>query len=141
MPPVIVYRSILGTTKQYATWLAEELKADMVSFSEAGADLLSLHDTVIILSGTYLGRMPLVTFLKKHWRSLKDKRIFVVAVGLVPPHDPASQQSYQRIPDAIRQHITYLKIPGKIGTKESPAGPVIKENLRPIIESINKSTR
>lgn len=60
------------------------------------------------------------------------------AVGVRPPDSPDSIASYQHIPEAIRQHIVYIKIPGKIGKDENPLKPVVPENLRPVIDAISQ---
>ena len=134
----IAYHSLLGTTKKYALWLSQIVHADCLTYRQATAKRLTAYDTVVVLSGTYVGHMPLVGFLKKHWSAMLNKRVIVVAVGVLPPDSPDSIASYEHIPENIRQHIVYIKIPGKIGKEENPLKPVAPENLRPVIDAISQ---
>ncbi len=135
MRTVIIYSSILGTTKKYAMWLREALEADL-SKANAGQRSAQDYDLVIICSPTYLGQIRLLGYLKKRWSVLQEKKVILIAVGMAPPEDPDSKRSYERIPEEIRNGIKYFKLPGKIG----PAGKakVKQENLQPVIEYIRK---
>ncbi|MFH1235892.1 MAG: flavodoxin domain-containing protein [Parcubacteria group bacterium] len=128
----VVYISYLGTSKLYAEWLGEDIGADVLSYTSATPDVLKQYDSIVVLSGTYLGRMPLTSFLKKHWRSLSGKRIVVGAVNVLAPGDPENATIYNRIPDTIRAGISFVKLPGYLGKGGSPAGPITRDNLAPI---------
>ena len=56
MKTIIVYKSFLGTTKKYAQWLASDLKADILTFSQVKNEIFEKHDTVIVASGTYASK-------------------------------------------------------------------------------------
>lgn len=133
MRTVIIYSSILGTTKKYALWLREALEADL---SKANAGRVSAldYDLIIVCSPTYMGRIRLLGYLKKRWNVLQWKRVMLIAVGMAPPESPDSRRSYESIPEEIRSKIRYFKLPGKIG----PAGKaaVKQENLQPVLEYV-----
>lgn len=140
MKTAIIYRSFTGITRQYAQWLAESVQGEVLTFGQASGDRLRDYDAVVIMSGTYCSWMPLVSFLKKCWEAIKDKKVAVAAVGVIPPQDQGSQISYNRIPEHIRAAVKYWKLPGKMGKKESTDfGPVARENLDPIIAHIKDS--
>jgi flavodoxin len=68
---IVLYKSFLGTAKTYAKWLGEELNCSFKEFGEVKDDELKDYDLVIVVSGTYAGRMPLTSFLKRNgsfWR-------------------------------------------------------------------------
>lgn len=132
MNKLIAYNSVLGTTKKYAEWLAQDISADVINFRAITPDAFDPYDLVIVTSGTYCGHMPLVSFLEKYWSKLKNKRVIVVAVGIVPPEDKASQESYLSIPAHIREKITYFKISGKIPFVKTAPNPSERQ-LDPII--------
>ena len=135
MKTIVVYRSILGTTKQYAKWLGETLQADVTTFNHVDNERLTYYDAVIVTSGTYAGKMPLIGFLKKHWNILQHKKVIVMAVGIAPTEEVASRKSYKLIPVEIRSKIQYFKMPGNMfGLK--PAGNPSKEKLKPVISYI-----
>jgi menaquinone-dependent protoporphyrinogen IX oxidase len=133
MRTVIIYNSLLGTTKKYATWLREALEADMSKANAGRASALN-YDLIIICSPTYMGQIRLLGYLKKRWSVLQGKRVILIAVGMAPPESPDSRESYENIPEEIRNRIRYFKLPGKIG----PAGKasVKQENLQPVLEYI-----
>ena len=133
MRTVIIYNSLLGTTKKYAMWLREALEAD-VSKANAGRRSALDYDLIIVCSPTYMGQIRLLGYLKKRWSVLQGKRVILIAVGMAPPESPDSRESYESIPEEIRNRIRYFKLPGKIG----PAGraKVKQENLQPVLEYI-----
>jgi menaquinone-dependent protoporphyrinogen IX oxidase len=133
MRTVIVYSSILGTTKKYAMWLREALEADM---SRANARRVSAlnYDLIIICSPTYMGQIRLLGYLKKRWKVLQGKWVILIAVGKSPPESPDSRRSYESIPVDIRNKIRYFKLPGRIGPSGKAA--VRQENLQPVLEYI-----
>jgi menaquinone-dependent protoporphyrinogen IX oxidase len=138
MSTAIIYKSFTGTTRQYAKWLAEEVSGELLTFRQADPEKLAGFDTCVIMSGTYCSWMPLVGFLKKRWEVLKDKKVAVVAIGIVPIDDKGSIAAYERIPEPIRAAVKYWKLPGKMGKNKlpniAPVGPVARENLHPVID-------
>ena len=133
MKLAIFYKSHLGSTRNYAKWLKEQYDADLYMFRQLKKAKISSCDTIIVSSGTYKGRMPLVKFIQQAWPQIKNKRVIVVAVGIVDPNDQASINSYKMIPKKIRDNIRYFKLPGKIGSSK-PMGEVEPENLKPIVK-------
>jgi len=133
MRTVIIYNSLLGTTKRYAMWLREALEADL-SKANAGQRSALDYDLIIVCSPTYMGQIRLLGYLKKRWSVLQGKSVILIAVGMAPPESPDSRRSYENIPQEIRNRIRYFKLPGKIG----PAGKekVKQENLQPVLEYI-----
>jgi menaquinone-dependent protoporphyrinogen IX oxidase len=133
MKTVIIYSSVLGTTKKYAMWLREALEADL-SKANAGQRSALDYDLIIICSPTYMGQIRLLGYIKKRWSIIQGKRVILIAVGMAPPEGPDSRRSYEKIPEEIRNKIKYFKLPGKIG----PAGKakVRQENLQPVLEYI-----
>ena len=131
MRTVIIYSSMLGTTRKYAMWLREALEADL-SKANAGQRSAQDYDLIIVCSPTYLGQIRLLGYLKKRWSVIQGKRVILIAVGMAPPESPDSRKSYEKIPEDIRGKIQYFKLPGKIG----PAGKakVRQENLQPVLE-------
>lgn len=133
MRTVIVYSSILGTTRMYAGWLREALEADLSKANAGRASALN-YDLIIVCSPTYMGQIRLLGYLRKRWSVLQGKWVILIAVGMAPPESPDSRRSYDSIPVEIRNRIRYFKLPGKIG----PAGKanVKQENLQPVLEYI-----
>lgn len=133
----IYYKSTFGSTKKYANWLGQATKSDIHTFRDVNKNTINKSQIIVVMSGTYAGQMPLITFLKNNWDILKDKTVIAVAVGAADPNDDQSMISYNLIPDEIKKNIQYFKLPGKLlnPVKDS----VKKDNLLPIIELINKA--
>ena len=134
MKTAIIYKTLLGTTKQYAEWLKEEIKTDVFKFNEASKDKLKEYDLIIVGSGIYAGKMPLVGYLEKVWDVVANKDIIILAVGAAPADNEITKQAYQTIPEKIREKVKYFKLQGKIWKKLEEK--VKKENLNPVIEYI-----
>lgn len=137
MRTAIVYRSFLGTTKQYAEWLHESVESsDMFKPGRINDRKLADYDLMIICSGTYAGWISLRGYLKKKWPILKMKKVIFLVVGLAPPEDPVSTTAYMKIPEHIRQEIKYFKLPGKWGSRNREN--VKRENLQPLLDYIHE---
>ena len=78
----VVYKSIYGSTKRYAQWIAEEAKADCFEYSEIKAKKLMEYDTIIYGGGLYASGIAGVSIITKNYEILKDKKIIVFTVGL-----------------------------------------------------------
>lgn len=129
---VVLYRSILGSTEQYAKWLSEDVHADIYRFADINSDKLEQYKNIIVSSGTYVGWMPLVNFLTSNWEVLNKKNVVVIAVGLQSFDNPDSMKSFLKIPQEIRDKIKYFKLPGKLMSLNSEN--VKKVNLEPVKE-------
>jgi hypothetical protein len=157
MNVAIAYFSVLGSSREYAGWLAEDLGADLLHFRAATDAKLDSYDTVAVFSGTFGTWMPLTKFLKEHWPALATKHVVVVAVGSIPADDPSSIQNYNSIPEEIRQAITYFKLPCQLSLKLWLAAPVgayllskhrrqtgwvfSREKLEPVSEAVRSLER
>jgi menaquinone-dependent protoporphyrinogen IX oxidase len=139
MKTAVVYKSILGTTKKYANWLAEDTKVDVFTFSKAKDKILKKYDQFIVASGTYAAKMPLTGFLIKKWPILKDKKVIVLSVGISPPEEEYTKITINKIPENIRKSVKIFRLPGAMLGKTPPeTGEVKKSNLKKIITLINK---
>ncbi len=86
---VVLYKSKYGATKKYAEWLAEELSSDIIETKQAGIEQVAKYDTIILGGGIYATGIAGISFLRKHYEKLKDKRILVFAVGASPYDEKA----------------------------------------------------
>lgn len=79
------------------------MKCSVKRFGEATDEELKACDLIIVASGTYAGRMPLIGFLEMKWELIKDKRMLALAVGIAPEDVGCSRKSYESIPAYIRR--------------------------------------
>lgn len=82
MSTVVIYKSKYGATKQYATWISEALKCEMISADECNPKELAEFDTIIFGGGVHAGGITGLSLIKKNYSKLKDKKIIIFAVGI-----------------------------------------------------------
>jgi menaquinone-dependent protoporphyrinogen IX oxidase len=81
---VVIYQSMTGFTKNYATWLAEELHCDLREGNKVSVKDLKAYDTIIYGGGMYHIGIKGVKLITKNYDKLKDKKLIVFAVGATP---------------------------------------------------------
>lgn len=86
---VVIYQSKYGATKKYAEWLSEELSCDLIEGKKAEIDQIEKYDIVILGGGIYATGIAGISFLKKYYQKLKNKKIIVFAVGASPYDEKA----------------------------------------------------
>ncbi|MBN1373866.1 hypothetical protein JW962_00835 [Candidatus Dojkabacteria bacterium] len=136
MKKLVVYKSFFGATKSYATWISEAINASLLDFWKASRKIIADNDLIVICSGTYVGWMPLVQYLKANWDILGDKKVVIVAVGAVPESSLDSKRTYEKIPDEIRRSVRYFKLQSVLGPARNAI--VKKKNIKEVVEYIKK---
>lgn len=81
MTSVVIYKSVYGTTKQYAEWIAKELDADLFEASNIKPAQLMNYDVVIYGGGLYAGGIIGAKLVAKN----PCKSLVVFTVGLATP--------------------------------------------------------
>lgn len=87
MKTIIIYSSQTGFTKQYATWLAEDLGAELLTIAQAkkkSEEYFADADAIIYGGWTMGGRVVKSEWFKSHIPSWKDKKLAVFCVGASP---------------------------------------------------------
>ena len=84
MKTIVLYKSKYGSTKDYATWIAEELGADLKENRCIKAESLLSYDTIILGGGLYAEMIQGATLLSKNFEMLKDKKLIVFTTGVTP---------------------------------------------------------
>lgn len=130
MKTIITYMTRFGSTEEYAKILANELKCKAVKAEELK---LNDYENIIAMSGTYGGRLPIIKFLKENWNKIKDKKLTIIAVGLVPQENWWSKVNYFLLPWNIKRKANYYKI---LGRDPDSKKPVDKNKLKEIIKEL-----
>lgn len=89
---IIIYQSKYGATKKYVDWLKEQTGFDCTETKSANIKMLSDYDTIILGGGIYASGIAGLSFLKKNYSALKDKKIAVFCVGASPYEQSALDQ-------------------------------------------------
>lgn len=112
----IIYKSIYGTTKKYAQWIAEEINGDLFEQSEVKIKDIMKYDKIIYGGGLYASGIAGASFIRKNYQELKNKRIIIFTVGLASTDDkavfvPIIEKNFNK---EIRDHLTFFHLRGGI---------------------------
>jgi flavodoxin len=78
---IVVYRSISGFTKRYATWIAEDLKADLYDARDVSIEKLLEYDLIIFGGSLHAVGIKGIKNVKDNIPKLVDKKLVIFAVG------------------------------------------------------------
>lgn len=110
---VVVYRSSTGFTKNYATWLSEELKCDLFEGRKTKIDDLLKYDNIIYGGGLYAVGINGIKLITKNIDKLKGKKIIVFAVGASPIREETTKQLREaNIPTELSSQIKFFYLRG-----------------------------
>lgn len=81
MKIAVIYKSNYGTTKQYATWIAEALGAELFERNAVSPEMLAQFDMVIYGGGLYASGILGINLVTEN----PCKKLVVFTVGLANP--------------------------------------------------------
>ena len=84
MKTIVIYKSKTGFSKKYSEWIAEDLSADIVEYSEFDTNMFKDYDTILYGGGLYAVGINGIKLLKKNLSKLKDNNLIVFATGASP---------------------------------------------------------
>ena len=96
MEGVILHQSKYGAAKKYADWLSEETGFRCMKTKTADIDEVAKCDVIILGGGIYASGIAGLSFLKKHLKRLKGKKIVVFCCGASPYEENAFHQIKER---------------------------------------------
>lgn len=89
MKGIVLFQSKYGAAKRYAEWIAEETGFTCVETKKAKVEDIREYDVIILGGGLYASGIAGLSFLKKNYKTLKEKRIVVFCVGASPYDEEA----------------------------------------------------
>ena len=93
---LVIYSSKYGATKQYATWIAENLHADLKEIHEVKTCELIYYETVIFGSSLYMGKLRDYKKLLNLLIPYPPETLILFAVGLMKQSDEVIQEIKNR---------------------------------------------
>lgn len=84
MKTLVFYNSKTGFVKKYAEWIAEELKADLLTFENVDCSTLQSYDTIVYGGGLYAGGINGVGKIKRNLTKLEGKKVIIFVSGASP---------------------------------------------------------
>ena len=89
MKTIVVYRSKSNFVKRYATWIAEELSADVFDGSKVSVEMLQAYDTIVYGGGLYESGINGVKLITGNLHRLQGRKVIVFATGASPARQEA----------------------------------------------------
>ena len=116
MKGLIVYKGKYGATRQYAEWLAEELRVSAESADTVTSAKLNDYDVILIGTSVYIGRLKIAAWIKKNESLLENKKIILFLVSATKPTEKEKLDEYARsgIPEIIRKRSKIFYLPGRV---------------------------
>ncbi len=90
----VVFCSEYGSTKRYATYIAEKLQADLLSIEDAKD--VSSYDTIVYGGGIYAGALNGHEWLKKNQEALCNKKLIIFTCGISDPNNETNRENIQK---------------------------------------------
>lgn len=78
----VIYDSKYGSSKQYATWIAQSLNADLMMKKQVNLHLLSKYEIIVYGGGIYDNKLSGINLLTENIYYLKEKPVAIFACGL-----------------------------------------------------------
>ncbi len=136
----IMYKSKYGSTKKYAQWIAEEVKADLFEHSEIEVKKLMEYDTIVYGGGLYASGIAGISIITKNYEILKGKKIIVFTVGLASTDKeevflPIIEKNFSK---EMRENIRFFHLRG--GIDYNKLGIIHKSMMAMLKNSISKKS-
>ena len=85
MKTVIYYFSKTGHSKSYAESLASRINCEYFDYKKMKAKKMKEFDTILYVAPVHGNKICKVAKFLKLYKKIKDKNLFIVAVGMQPP--------------------------------------------------------
>jgi menaquinone-dependent protoporphyrinogen IX oxidase len=154
MKGLVIYKGRYGSTKQYAMWIGQQLELSVASTDHFPPDELSKYDYFIIGSSVYIGKLEIRNWLKRKFRVLQNKKIFLFQVAGAPVEDKEKREGFNKasVPQAILSNAECYYFPGRMIIRNLSAfdrfmlkmgarltkDPVEKENMLTEFDNVKK---
>lgn len=89
---IIIYQSKYGATKKYVDWLVENTNFDCIETPKANIKDIEKYNTIILCGGIYASGIAGLSFMRKNYNILKDKKLAILCVGASPYEEKAFEQ-------------------------------------------------
>ena len=116
MKGIIVYESKYGATKQYAEWLAEELKLPIAVAKAVPANRLQEFDLVLVGTPVYMEKLRIKKWLRKEVKILADTKLFFFIVNATSPDEEQKREKFitSSVPAELRHPSAVYFLPGRL---------------------------
>jgi menaquinone-dependent protoporphyrinogen IX oxidase len=113
---LIIYKTLYGSTKEYAEWISEELKADIIDINKAGKIDFNNYDTIIFGCYIFFSKVPIRKFIINNWTKFENKNIILYTTSGINPEKGLGILNYivkSGFPRDIRKKIKFFHFSGR----------------------------
>ncbi|MBD3299749.1 MAG: hypothetical protein GF347_00160 [Candidatus Moranbacteria bacterium] len=116
MKNLIIYRSVYGSTKEYAQWIADAIGADIFSLEEAENVDLNNYENIVLGCGVYAGKIKIKKWIVSNWDKLKSKnKVVLFTTSGSPAEEIKKEKMIERnLPKEILAKIRYFPLGGRM---------------------------
>jgi menaquinone-dependent protoporphyrinogen IX oxidase len=113
---LIAYESRYGSTRQYAEWIGEALKADVRRAGDVKPVDLLKYDSVVVGGYARMGRFVGAEFVTRHWEALKEKKdLLIFSCSGMPTDSVRANEFFEKsFKGEIREKARYFPLPGRL---------------------------
>ena len=115
MKTVVIYETKYGSTKDYAEWIAEELKCPIYSRKNFSVKSIDDYDTFIIGSCVQVGSLKAGKWLNQIWPRIEKKKVILFSVSGAGPSEKEAIQGFldKSISQDIQKKVSYFPLQGR----------------------------
>lgn len=114
MNGIIIYKSVYGSTKQYAEWIQEETMFDIRPVDEVDQTELAQYGVIIIGTPVIANKPFLAKWVVEHREALEHAQIVLYSCSASVPPNATLQRGFEgAIPADLRERITYVQLHGR----------------------------
>ncbi|QGU93892.1 flavodoxin [Clostridium bovifaecis] len=137
---LVIYKSKYGSTRQYAEWIANDLKADLVDVSTIKVKDLLRYDVIIFGGFLHAVGISGLKIITDNFKEIMDKKIIVFAVGCSPKREDAiSHVSSNNFTEEMKEKISFFYLRGAFNyEKLDLLDKMMMKALRVKLEKKNK---
>ncbi len=112
---LVIYNSKYGSTREYASWIAAEAKADLVSLKDVEWDNISKYNKIAFGTYLHIGTLVGINEILKKWSYLEKKKFVLFLISAAKPGNPVIMDAYTKgVPVSIRGKIKFFSLRGRM---------------------------
>lgn len=114
MKGIIVYKSVYGSSRQYAQWLAEDTGFPARDVGTVTPEDLGAVDVVVTGCGVMAYRPTIARWIDRHADVLRGKRLFAYTTSGSDKNDPRLREGFAAALGSLAERFTYVPVGGRL---------------------------
>lgn len=116
MNPIVIYQTKMGSSQQYAEWIAEAIGCPVVERQQLEAADWQSRDMIIYVASIYVGTVIGFKQLLKQVGDLDQKKLILCMVGMTDLNQTEEFDNFfhQNVPEALRKKVRSFNLRGNL---------------------------